>query len=63
MEEGKLAGIAISQALGLVEDAKARQLTDEVNERIAQLRNGSHGEARRQAKEDIVRGYYQWKAK
>jgi len=63
MEEGKLAGIAISQALGLVEDAKARQLTDEVNERIAQLRNGSHGEARRQAKEDIVRGYYQWQAK
>ncbi len=63
MEEGKLAGVSMAEALGLVSAQRARELAGEIEERIGELRIGSHGDARRMAKEEIVRGYEAWLAK
>jgi thioredoxin reductase len=55
MEEGKLAGIAIAEALGYLppEEAKARK--DAVLRRLDELRKGPFGEMRRRAKERLRR--------
>lgn len=63
MEEGKLAGISIMSDLGIIDKAEAETKAKAVNERIAELRNGSHGEGRRIAKESLVRGYHEWQKK
>lgn len=63
MEEGKLAGIAVCKDLGLIDEAKAEEREREVHSRISELRIGSHGEKRREAKEEIVRRYDKWQMK
>ncbi|MCQ2546511.1 MAG: NAD(P)/FAD-dependent oxidoreductase [Clostridia bacterium] len=63
MEEGKLAGIAVCKELGILDEADALKREAEVNERISELRIGSHGEKRREAKDEIIRRYDSWKEK
>ena len=54
MEEGRLAGIAAAQSLGLVEDAAATADKEAVRQRIDVLRSGPFGEGRRTAKAEIL---------
>jgi NADPH-dependent 2,4-dienoyl-CoA reductase/sulfur reductase-like enzyme len=53
MEEGKLAGIAVAEALGRLSAAEARQRRDMVLKRLLELRSGPFGEARNSAKEQL----------
>ncbi|KJS87001.1 MAG: pyridine nucleotide-disulfide oxidoreductase [Peptococcaceae bacterium BICA1-8] len=54
MEEGRLAGIACAQALGLYDAKRALILKDQVWDRLNALRTGPFGEGRRQAKEELL---------
>ena len=54
MEEGRLAGIAAAQALGYLSPEEAGRKKAEVRRRLADLRLGSFGQARAEAKERIV---------
>ncbi|WP_040683483.1 NAD(P)/FAD-dependent oxidoreductase [Thermosinus carboxydivorans] len=54
MEEGRLAGIAAAQALGLTSDAAAEAAKNAVRRRIDGLRAGPFGLARRTAKDEII---------
>jgi len=56
MEEGHLAGVACSQALGLYDAKRAQILKDQVWGRLNALRTGPFGEGRRQAKEQLLNG-------
>ena len=50
MEEGKLAGIAVAEALGHLSTAEACQRKEAVYKRLDELRSGPFGEARHKAK-------------
>jgi NADPH-dependent 2,4-dienoyl-CoA reductase/sulfur reductase-like enzyme/Fe-S-cluster-containing hydrogenase component 2 len=50
MEEGRLAGIAVAESLGLVGREEADRLKDAVRGRLDALRRGPFGAARREAK-------------
>jgi len=50
MEEGKLAGIAVAQALGHLSAAEACRRKEAVFKRLDELRSGPFGEARQKAK-------------
>jgi len=60
MEEGKLAGIAVSQALGKLgmRNQEASSMLNEARERLRTLRLGPFGDYRYQAKEKIIGKYY-----
>lgn len=58
MEEGKLTGIAISQALGKIGKKKALGMLNEARERLRTLRLGPFGDYRHAAKEKLIRKYY-----
>ena len=58
MEEGRLAGIAISQALGKTGKKKGLAMLNEARERLRKLRLGPFGDYRHEAKEKIIRKYY-----
>ncbi len=51
IEEGKVCGIAIAQALGYLEEEKAEQMKKDAWGRLAGLREGAHGAERTAAKE------------
>jgi NADPH-dependent 2,4-dienoyl-CoA reductase/sulfur reductase-like enzyme len=53
MEEGKLAGIAVAEALGRLSAAEALQHREAVLKRLEELRSGPFGEARSKAKEEL----------
>ena len=55
MEEGRLAGIAAAESLGLVETAKAKILKVEYENRLLELRQGVFGTGRREAKKELVK--------
>ncbi len=55
MEEGRLAGIACSESLGLYSPEKAAELKRDVWNRMDTLRTGSFGEKRRDAKESLIK--------
>ena len=57
LEEGRLAGISAAQAMGLIPDAQAEQLKDEVWSRLRALRLGPFGEKRLSEKEKILEEY------
>ncbi len=57
LEEGRLAGISAAQALGLIPDAQALKLKDEVWNRLHALRLGPFGEKRLSEKEKILEEY------
>ena len=50
MEEGRLAGVASAEALGLYPPEKAQALEQEIWDRLNALRTGSFGQKRREAK-------------
>lgn len=54
MEEGRLAGVACAESLGLYTGEKAQTLKDEIWERMNALRTGPFGEGRRNAKEKLL---------
>lgn len=55
MEEGNLAGIAAAQALGYLDDPRARERKKLVRQRLNALRAGSFGQVRRDCKEMLLR--------
>lgn len=56
MEEGRLAGIAMAQALGYIGAGEAEDRKAAVRERLSALRQGPFGQRRMDAKERILRG-------
>jgi len=56
MEEGRLAGTAVAENLGLIGSDKADLKKKEFRQRLAELREGPFGVARRTAKEDLIKG-------
>ena len=57
MEEGKLAGIAVSVSLGRTDKKMAKRNILETKERLRSLRLGTYGDRRYNAKERIIRKY------
>jgi thioredoxin reductase len=55
MEEGRLAGIACAESLGLYPHDAAERLKQEVRERLNALRTGPFGQKRRDAKDRLVK--------
>ncbi len=51
MEEGRLAGIACAESLGLIQKEKALEMKEEVWNRLNQLRSGPFGDDRYQSKQ------------
>lgn len=58
MEEGRIAGISAAMSLGYGADADTGERLEAANERIRELRAGSFGEVRRNAKEQQEAEYY-----
>lgn len=56
MDEGRLAGIAIVQGLGLIDCAEAEAQKQAIRDRLTALRQGPFGERRLLAKKRIVEG-------
>lgn len=54
MDEGRLAGVAIAQSLGCIDEEIAENKKREIRERLHSLRLGPFGERRQKAKEKIV---------
>jgi pyruvate/2-oxoglutarate dehydrogenase complex dihydrolipoamide dehydrogenase (E3) component len=52
--EGRMAGLAAANSLGYLDDDTFQKRREEQAAGMVGLRSGSHGEARRQAKEQIV---------
>jgi len=59
MEEGRLAGIAAAADLGFVYGPELSDLKTATRQRLKALRDGSYGDMRRQAKEELIS---QWRA-
>jgi thioredoxin reductase len=57
LEEGRIAGIAVSESLGFLSPHKASDLKEEVWTRLNGLRLGPFGVQRMKAKEEIVHTY------
>jgi len=57
MEEGKLAGIAVSVSFGRTDKKMAKRNILETKERLRSLRLGTYGDRRYNAKERIIRKY------
>jgi len=56
IDEGRLAGVAIAQSLGLLEHAQAETQKQVIRDRLTALRQGPFGERRLDAKNRIVEG-------
>lgn len=54
MEEGRLAGVACAEALGLYTPQEAQVMKDKIWYRLNTLRTGPFGEGRRKAKEQLI---------
>ncbi|MGM0421315.1 MAG: NAD(P)/FAD-dependent oxidoreductase, partial [Bacillota bacterium] len=58
LEEGRLAGLDAAEKLGKLPPAESFEQKAEVKERVRGLRLGPFGEARLQAKEDLIAQFY-----
>ena len=54
MDEGRLAGTAVAQALGYLPEEEAESRKQEIRERLNALRQGPFGERRMKAKQRII---------
>jgi len=63
LEEGHLAGIAVSESLGYLDKKIACNIKTEIWERLKDLRSGPFGENRLKAKNKIIREYHILKSK
>lgn len=61
MEEGRLAGLAAVETLGISNSSEVAAAKEEVRQRLAVLRAGPFGEYRRSAKESIEQEASRWK--
>jgi thioredoxin reductase len=57
LEEGKLAGIAVAEALGHIAEEAAKEKKDDIWRRLDGLRMGPFGEKRMQAKNEILSSF------
>jgi len=55
LEEGKLAGIAVAQDLGYLDENEAEEEKDKIRKRLSSLRLGPFGEMRAKAKLNLMR--------
>lgn len=53
LDEGRLAGVAVAEAMGALEAAKAAEEIEKIKARLLSLRTGSHGAARQAGKEKV----------
>jgi thioredoxin reductase len=60
MEEGRLAGIAVSQALGKLDKKTGLSLLNIARERLRTLRIGPFGDFRQDAKDKLIKSYYSY---
>ena len=56
IEEGRLAGIAASEALGYIPHKMARELKDSIWDSLGELRSGSHGAHTAELKKQVMGG-------
>ena len=63
MEEGRLAGVASAEALGLYDAKQARELKQVIWKRLDALRTGSFGLKRRQAKGQQIESFHEFHRK
>lgn len=61
MEEGRLAGVAASESLGLIDHETAAECKAEIRNRMKILRSGQFGAKRADAKEEIIGRFGDWK--
>jgi thioredoxin reductase len=54
LEEGRLAGVAAAESLGYLEPSQALRLKKDIWKNLNELRKGTFGEARRDAKEHLL---------
>ncbi len=54
LEEGKLAGVAVADELGLLAKEEQGVIYEEIQSRLDKLRSGLYGDKRRQAKLDLI---------
>ena len=59
LEEGRLAGVDAADKLGYFKDNAAKDLKNEIRDRVKGLRLGPFGEDRLKAKEDIIKKFYE----
>jgi thioredoxin reductase len=55
IEEGRLAGIAIAESLGYIDETQAKEKKQVILSRSEQLREGPFGVSRKKAKEELMR--------
>jgi len=55
MEEGRVAGVAAAEAMGLISKKEAEKRKNDYRQRIDELRDGPFGSKRRQAKEILIK--------
>jgi len=63
LEEGRLAGIAVAESLGYLDEKMAINIKTDIRERLKDLRSGPFGENRFKAKNKIIREYQILKGK
>ena len=61
MEEGKIAGVACLESLGILSSAKIKARKNEINENLKMLRLGPFGDFRQKIKEKIHQEYDEYK--
>lgn len=60
MEEGRLAGICMAYASGLISREERGRRIEKVMERLSQLRSGRGGQLRIEGNQEIIRRYEKW---
>ncbi len=56
IEEGKLAGVMVSAALGFIPGKKVQELKEQITKNMAELRSGTHGEKIAECKKQVMGG-------
>ena len=60
MEEGRLAGVCISAAMGAITRKEKEKRADEIKSRLSELREGKGGAVRRENNREVIRRYEEW---
>jgi NADPH-dependent 2,4-dienoyl-CoA reductase/sulfur reductase-like enzyme len=58
MEEGRLAGIAASVALGKIDGKRGAESMDQARQRLTALRLGPYGDDRKESKKNLIQHYH-----
>ena len=60
MEEGRLAGVCISAAMGSMGHDEKEKRVEEIRKRLSELREGKGGSVRTESNEEVIRRYEEW---